>query len=60
MFNQNWITTDILPVIFLLFSANSDNNRGIFDRVIEQVLHKYGGQERCPWSRAIMEGELSM
>ena len=30
------------------------------DRVIEQVLHEYGGQERCPWSRAIMQGKLTM
>ncbi|KAK2555211.1 hypothetical protein P5673_023189 [Acropora cervicornis] len=36
-------------------NANSDNNRGIMDSVIEQVLHEYGGQERCPWSRAIMQ-----
>ncbi|XP_074632038.1 uncharacterized protein LOC141890454 isoform X1 [Acropora palmata] len=39
-------------------NANSDNNRGIMDRVIEQVLHEYGGQERCPWSRAIMQAAL--
>ncbi|XP_044168162.1 uncharacterized protein LOC122952187 [Acropora millepora] len=39
-------------------NANSDNNRGIMDRVIEQVLHEYGGQERCPWSRTIMQAAL--
>lgn len=38
--------------------VSSENNTGIIERVIAQVLHEHGGQERCPWTRAIMEAAL--
>lgn len=25
-------------------------------RVVTQIFHEYGGQEKCPWTRPIMEG----
>ena len=28
------------------------------DRVIAQVIGEHGGEERCPWLRAICEGKL--
>lgn len=40
----------------LLLSANSENNKKLFERVIQQVLHGFGGQEKCPWTRNVMEG----
>ena len=61
MFNQNWINLQLTYYLyFFSFSVQIQTTTGIFDRVIEQFLHEYGGQERCPWSRAIMEAELSM
>ena len=41
-----------------LFRVSSDNN-AIFQRVMAQVLHQHGGEKRCPWTRAVMEGTLS-
>ena len=40
----------------LLLSAKSENNKKIFEQVIQQVLHDFGGQEKCPWTRNVMEG----
>lgn len=36
--------------------VGTDNNKGIFDRVIAEVLHEHGGEDRCPWTRAVMDG----
>ena len=41
-----------------LSRVSSENNKLIFERVINQVLLDYGGPERCPWTRAIIEGTL--
>ena len=46
--------------VFILFSVSSENNAGIIERVIAQALHEHGGQERCPWTRAIMEGTCTL
>ena len=35
------------------------NNTGIIERVITQVLQEHGGQDRCPWTRAALEGTIS-
>ena len=51
------LTFDYFFSLQCFLSANSDNNKHIFDRVIEQVLHDFGGQEKCPWSRNTMEGD---
>ena len=40
----------------LLLSAKSENNKKVFEQVIQQVLHDFGGQEKCPWARNVMEG----
>ena len=40
----------------LLLSAKSENNKKIFEQVIQQVLHDFGGQEKSPWTRNVMEG----
>ena len=50
--------SDFALVIYL-FRVSSDNNAAIFQRVMAQVLHQDGGEERCPWTRAVMEGTLS-
>ena len=36
--------------------VNSDNNYGIFERTVEQVVHQQGGPEKCPWTKDIIEG----
>ncbi|XP_015764349.1 PREDICTED: uncharacterized protein LOC107343295 [Acropora digitifera] len=41
---------------YLNEDVSSENNATIIERVIAQVLHEHGGQERCPWTRPIMEG----
>jgi len=41
-----------------LFRVSSESNKIIFERVINQVVLEYGGPERCPWTRAIIEGTL--
>lgn len=41
-----------------LFRVSSENNKAIIERVINQVLLENGGAERCPWTRAIVEGTL--
>ena len=41
-----------------LSRVSSENNKVIFERVINQVLLDYWGPERCPWTRAIIEGTL--
>jgi len=38
--------------------VSSESNKIIFERVINQVLIEYGGPERCPWTRAIIEAAL--
>jgi len=42
----------------IFFRVSSENNTAIFDRVINQTLLEHGGPERCPWTRAIIEGTL--
>ena len=39
----------------LLLSANSENKEQIFERVIHQVLHDVESQEKCTWTRNVME-----
>jgi len=41
-----------------LFRVSSESNKIIFERVINQVVLEYGGPERCPRTRAIIEGTL--
>ena len=50
--------TDCFVNVTSFKSISSQNNREIFQRVINQVLFEYGGLERCPWTRAITEGTL--
>lgn len=38
--------------------VNSDNNYGIFERTVEQVVHQQGGPEKCPWTKDIIEAAL--
>ena len=52
-----WIQLNVLLMLYL-FRVSSENNTAIFDRVINQILLEYGGPERCPWTRAIIEGTL--
>lgn len=44
----------------IFFTVSSENNGGIIERVIAQALHEHGGQERCPWTRVIMEGTCTL
>ena len=45
MFNQNWINLQLTYYLyFFSFSVQIQTATGIFDRVIEQFLHEYGGQ----------------
>ena len=46
-------------LVLYLFRVSSDNNATVFQRVMAQVLHQHGGEKRCPWTRAVMEGTLS-
>ena len=39
--------SDFALVIYL-FRVSFDNNATIFQRVMAQVLHQHGGEERCP------------
>ena len=41
--------SDFALVIYLV-RVSSDNNAAIFQRVMAQVLHQHGGEERCPWT----------
>ena len=44
----------------IFFRVSSENSGGIIERVIAQALYEHGGQERCPWTRVIMEGTCTI
>lgn len=39
---------------------NSDSNKILFERTIEQAIHQQGGPEKCPWTKEVIEAALQI
>ena len=50
---------NVLLTEFPLFNASvqADGNQAIIKKLIAEVFHQHGGEEKCPWTRASIEGK---
>ena len=40
------------------FSPESQHNSKLFNKVVTELQHEFGGQENCPWSPVVLKGAV--
>ena len=48
--------TTYLIYYFSPFSFDSEHNKMLCGKVVEELAHEYGGPEKCPWSVILIKG----
>ena len=57
-FAWNLRPIQVLIVSVIYFSPESQYNRSLFNKVISELCHGFGEQEKCPSSHVVLKGTL--